>query len=629
MDRNSILAIVLISLLILGYMFYSSSNFKEKEAIKKADSTVVKSDKDSNDDNLFDSTSDTNNDTNSIAKTNSTAKQIKNKIDYGEFQPFTNGTRQVLTIETDKYIAKFSNKGADLISWELKDFKKWDGVPTQLIKDRKGELFLEFPSNKGVDIDTRNLYFNFDTEKTKVEIKGNNEFLLTATLEVAPGKSIIKKFKFSGDKYAFETGVAINNMDDYIPRGYLYRWTNGLAYQEKNSVDESSEAHALVQMNGDVENLNATDDKKKVSYTGKIDFIATKLKYFGAAIKPKDFDGTIDMSTKSIAYPKTKGMVEKYDLTIRVPYRGGQASQEYLIYIGPLKLDYVESYGLNRMLNLGWWGIRHIGEYVMMPIFKAVHYFIPSWGITIIVFSIFIKLALYPLSITQMKNAQKMKILAPEVTKIREKYKDEPQVQQKQMMGLYSQYGVNPASGCLPMLLQMPILYSLWTLFKTNIDLRQSDFIWWIHDLSTPDTLVHFGTSILGISSISGLALAMGISMFIQQKLTISDPKQKAMVYAMPFMFTFLFSSFPAGLNLYYFMFNVLGIGQQLYINNYSKDKVTSIHDMKKVEKKKGWLAKKMEEAQAVAETQGKLGPGGKKRKAQNPVNPNHRKKKK
>lgn len=610
-------------------MFYSSINYKEKEEIKKADSTVVKSDKDSSDDKLFDSPSETNSDTTNIAKNNNTTNTSKKELNYGAFQPFTIGNRQVITIETDKYIAKFSNKGADLISWQLKDYKKWDGVPTQLIKDRKGELFLEFPSNNGTDIDSRNLFYSFDTEKTKVELKGDEEFLLTATLEVAPGKSIIKKFKFSGNKYAFETGVAINNMDDYIPRGYLYRWTNGLAYQEKNSVDESSEAHALVQMNGDVENLNATDDKKKVSYTGKIDFVATKLKYFGAAIKPKDFDGTIDMSTKSIAYPKTKGMVEKYDLTIRVPYRGGQKSQEFLVYIGPLKLDYVESYGLNRMLNLGWWGIRHIGEYVMMPIFKAVHYFIPSWGITIIVFSIFIKLALYPLSITQMKNAQKMKILAPEVTKIREKYKDEPQVQQKQMMGLYSQYGVNPASGCLPMLLQMPILYSLWTLFKTNIDLRQSDFIWWIHDLSTPDTLVHFGTSILGISSISGLALAMGISMFIQQKLTISDPKQKAMVYVMPFMFTFLFSSFPAGLNLYYFMFNVLGIGQQLYINNFSKDKVTSIHDMKKVDKKKGWLAKKMEEAQAVAETQGKLGAGGKKRKSQNPVNPNHRKKKK
>lgn len=625
MDRNSILAIVLISMLVLGYMFYSSQNVPEQYEMTSADSTVIKSDKDDESGSKDDAESLFKNDGGETA----TATTGKKELQYGKFQSFTQGTREIVTIESDLYIAKLSSKGGDLISWELKNYNKWDGVPSQLINDKEGELYLDFISSDGKDIDSRNLYFTFDSDKSNVKISGDKTFTITATLEVEPGKTIVKKYKFAGNKYAFETGVELNNMEDYIPRSFLYKWSKGLTYQEKNSVDESGEAHALVQMNGEVVELNATDDEKKVTHEGKIDFIGTKTKYFGVAIMPKDFDGEILMTAESIAYPKTEGMVETYDLSIKVPYRGGTKSQEYLVYLGPLKLDLVENYGLNRMLNLGWWGIRHIGEYVMMPIFNAVHSFIPSWGLTIILFSIFIKLALYPLSITQMKNANKMKVLAPEVTKIREKHKDEPQVQQKEMMALYSQYGVNPASGCLPMLLQMPILYSLWTLFRTNIDLRQSDFIFWINDLSVPDTLVHFGTSILGISSISGLALAMGISMFIQQKMTISDPKQKAMVYVMPFMFIFLFSSFPAGLNLYYFMFNVLGIGQQLYINNFAKDRVTSIHDMKKVDKKKGWLANKMEEAQKIAEAQGKVAPGSKAKKGLNPANPNHRKKKK
>lgn len=626
MDRNSILAIVLISALILGYMFYSSQNYQEQAEMKKADSTVVtdKDGKPQEEDNLFDAPADKSN-----SNEDATVGKEKKALEYGPFQSFTQGTREVITIENDLFIAKISSKGADLISWELKKYNKWDGVPAQLIKDRQGELFLDFVTSNGKKIDSRNLYFTFDSDKSNVKLGKDQNFTLTATLEVEPGKSIVKKYKFFGDKYLFETGVALNNMEDYIPRGYQYKWANGLAYQEKNSVDESSEAHALVQMNGELEELDATDDIKKVDFTGKIDFIATKTKYFGAAIKPKNFDGTVDMSTESIAFPKTEGMVETYDISLRIPYVGGEKAQEFEVYLGPIELSRLEEYGLNRMVNLGWWGIRHIGEYVMMPIFNTVYYFIGNWGITIIIFSIFIKLALYPLSITQMKNANKMKILTPEVTKIREQYKDEPQKQQKEMMALYSQYGVNPASGCLPMLLQMPILYSLWTLFRTNIDLRQSDFILWINDLSVPDTLVHFGTSVMGISSISGLALAMGISMFIQQKMTISDPKQKAMVYIMPFMFIFLFSSFPSGLNLYYFMFNVLGIGQQLYINNFAKDRITSIHDMKKVNKKKGWLAKKMEEAQAVAEAQGKLPKDGKSQKGLNPANPNHRKKKK
>lgn len=619
MDRNSILAIVLISLLVLGYMFYSSQNVPVQSEIKKADSTIVKSDDNSDAESLF----------KSDGAEATTATTGKKELQYGKFQAFTQGNRQVVTIESDLYIAKLSSKGGDLISWELKHYNKWDGVPSQLINDKEGELYLDFISTDGKDIDSRNLYFTFDSDKSNIKISGDQTHTITATLEVEPGKTITKVYKFSGNKYAFETGVEVKNMEEYIPRSFLYKWSKGLSYQEKNSVDESGEALAIVQMNGEVVELDATDDEKKVTREGIIDFIGTKTKYFGTAIKPKDFDGEILMTAESIAYPKTEGMVETYDLAIKIPYSGGTKSQEYLVYLGPLKLENVENYGLNRMVNLGWWGIRHIGEYIMMPIFNAVHYFIPSWGITIIIFSIFIKLALYPLSITQMKNANKMKILSPEVTKIREKYKDEPQVQQKEMMALYSQYGVNPASGCLPMLLQMPILYSLWTLFRTNIDLRQSEFILWIHDLSVPDTLVHFGTSILGISSISGLALAMGISMFIQQKMTISDPKQKAMVYAMPFMFIFLFSSFPAGLNLYYFMFNVLGIAQQLYINNFAKDRITSIHDMKKVDKKKGWLAKKMEEAQKIAEAQGKVPPSSKGKKGLNPANPNHRKKKK
>ncbi len=596
----------------------------EQAEVKNADSIVV---------TTGDGTGETKDDAETLFKNDgteaSTATTGKKELQYGKFQAFTQGTREIVTIESDIYIAKLSSKGGDLISWELKNYNKWDGVPSQLINDKEGELYLDFISSDGKDIDSRNLYFKFDSEKTDIKISGDKTFTITATLEIEPGKTIVKKYKFSGNKYAFETGVEMKNMEEYIPRNYLYKWSKGLAYQEKNSVDESGEALALVQMNGEIVELDATDDEKKVTREGIIDFIGTKTKYFGTAIMPKDFDGEILMTAESIAYPRTEGMVETYDISIKVPYNGGTKSQEYLVYLGPLKLEYVESYGLNRMLNLGWWGIRHIGEYIMMPIFNAVHYFIGGWGLTIIIFSIFIKLALYPLSITQMKNANKMKVLAPEVAKIREKHTDEPQVQQKEMMALYSQYGVNPASGCLPMLLQMPILYSLWTLFRTNIDLRQSDFILWINDLSVPDTLVHFGTSIMGISSISGLALAMGISMFIQQKMTISDPKQKAMVYVMPFMFIFLFSSFPAGLNLYYFMFNVLGIGQQLYINNFAKDRVTSIHDMKKVNKKKGWLANKMEEAQKIAEAQGKVPPGSKAKKGLNPANPNHRKKKK
>jgi YidC/Oxa1 family membrane protein insertase len=160
----------------------------------------------------------------------------------------------------------------------------------------------------------------------------------------------------------------------------------------------------------------------------------------------------------------------------------------------------------------------------------------------------------------------------------------------------------------LPLLLQMPILYSMWSVLRTSIDLRQADFIWWITDLSLPDTIVTFPVAILGIKHISGLALLMGVTLFFQQKLTITDPRQKALVYMMPIMFTLMFSNFPAGLNLYYFMFNLLGIIQQIYINKFSRKRLT-LEDLKKMPKKEGWIQKKMKQAQEIAESQGKSAP--------------------
>ena len=152
------------------------------------------------------------------------------------------------------------------------------------------------------------------------------------------------------------------------------------------------------------------------------------------------------------------------------------------------------------------------------------------------------------------------------------------------IMNLYKDYGVNPAGGCLPLLLQLPIMYALYAVFRGAIELRQAAFIWWITDLSIPDVIYRlpFPLPILGIQDISGIALIMGITMFIQTKMTTKDPRQKTMVWIMPIMMTLLFNGFPSGLNLYYAIFNILAIGQQVLINKQDDDE-----PLRKVETKK------------------------------------------
>ncbi|MFN9151524.1 MAG: membrane protein insertase YidC, partial [Bacteroidota bacterium] len=170
----------------------------------------------------------------------------------------------------------------------------------------------------------------------------------------------------------------------------------------------------------------------------------------------------------------------------------------------------------------------------------------------------------------------------------------------------------NPAGGCLPLVLQMPFLYALYSVLNLNIDLRQQGFLpVWLTDLSVPDVILSlpFKLPLFNIDQFSGLALLMGATLFVQQKQAITDPRQKAMVYLMPVMLTLMFSSLPSGLNLYYFVFNVVAIGQTIWQKKFSKNQLT-LADLKKMPKKESWLQRKMREAQEMAQAQGKSIPG-------------------
>jgi YidC/Oxa1 family membrane protein insertase len=614
MDKKSILAFVLIGIILIGWSIYSSMNQRTIDTVEK-DSTETTS-------KTFTEKEELNTDeTPDLTPGEKADVQIKDslvKIDrFGRyFANLTEGHKDYVRIETDLIKATVTNKGFTILRWELKEYKSWNGYPTQFVWDKEGELFMTFLSIEGKKIDTRDLYYEFDNlSQRNIQLTGDETFTLRAKLEVEPGKYIMKSYTFHGDRYHVTTDIDLHNMGSVIPsRGYDFQWANGIKYQEKNSVDESTESLVIVSRNGEIDEFSVDDmdEPMEESLTGMIDFVGMKTKYFGVGIIPepyRSFDGTVDVSGFQ-RNAKNSGMIRRYNTSIRIPYDGGNMQNTFTVFMGPLDYDIVEEYKLTEMVSFGWRIlIRPIGEYFMMPIFKLIHKFIANYGVAIIIFSIIMKILLYPLSIQQVKSAQKMQLLGPEMTRIREKYKDDQQKQQKAMMAMYSEYGINPAAGCLPLLLQMPILYALWSVLRTSIDLRQADFVWWITDLSLPDSIVHFGTSFMGISSISGLALAMGITMFFQQKLTITDPRQKAMVYVMPVMFTLMFSNFPSGLNLYYFIFNLLGIIQQVYVNKFAKNKLT-LEDLAKMPKKEGWLQRKMKEAQEVAEAKGRSVPG-------------------
>ncbi|MCX6153414.1 MAG: membrane protein insertase YidC [Candidatus Kapabacteria bacterium] len=625
MDRSSKIGFGIIVILITAWMFYNSMQqqlpvpaaaTQSKDSSKtKVDSSLSKAANQIPQSQL-----------NNILPENDSSVAVAR---YGSlFAAFVEGTEKVYTIKTDLAKITFTNKGAALTGWELNKFQKWDKEPSQLINYGDKQLTLNFLSTEAKAIDTKNLFYKINTDQTDFVLHGTDSLVLRASIDISPGKSIVKTFTFYGDKYHFEQNISLENLENVLlpsTNCVFYNWDGGMHYQEQNSVDESNEAVGFTQTRDKTFELDANEDlAKRDTARGTILHVYTKIKYFAAAIIPAPADklnGTVLM-TGTREHTEHEGMIEKYNLAIQIPYHGGKQSNSFKVYIGPLDYDIIKSYGIEDALNFGWkWLVRPIGEYFMLPVFNAIHYVVPNWGLVIIIFSIFIKLVLYPLSITQLKSSQKMQLLAPEIAKIREKYGEDQMKQQQETMALYREYGINPAGGCLPLLLQMPILYSMWAVLGHAIVLRHTEFIWWIKDLATPDVIFRLPMKLIFFDTFSGLALLMGITMFIQQKMTISDPRQKAMVYMMPVMFTVMFASFPSGLNLYYFMFNLLSIAQQYYMNKISKKRLT-LEQMRRSPKKEGWFAKKMREAQDLAQSQGRTLPGQSKK-----YNRNQRKK--
>ena len=601
LDKRSIIGFVLISLILTGWLLWMSTNER------KVNPTETK--------------------TEVSKKAPSSAQEAKKKSPATLSSTSTGGQEEdFIRIETDLLKIMISTKGGSIARWEMKNYTSWHdktypGFPVQLIYRGQREATISYVNNDGKKVDSKSMHFAFTNAERSYTLKGNESITITAVHELAPGSAIVKTFTISGNSYACTAEVELQNMEQFMPqRTYDITWKGGLKFQEQNSVDESNTAIALTSVNGTIDEFDATEyaQPTSVQSAGEIDFIATRTKYFVAAIIPqkKDPNAIAFMEGVKEGAPN-EGNLEKYSLAYRNRYKGGIQKDAFTIFIGPQVYDTLQAYGLEKTINFGTfygvkWLVAPIGEYVILPTLSFLHTFIANYGIVIILFSFLMKIVLQPFSASQMKSMQKMKAVQPLLQKVQEKYKDDRTEISKETMKIYSEYGINPAGGCLPMIMQMPILISLWSVLGSWMDIRHQHFFGWISDLSAPDVILDLGFKLplFQVDKLSGLALLMGIAMFIQQKMTITDPNQKSMVYIMPIMFIFMFSGFPSGLNVYYFIFTVLGILQQVWITKFSKKKIT-LEDMKRAPKKEGWFAKRMRMAQELAQQQQHAQAGG------------------
>ena len=542
MDRNTLLAFFLIALVLLLTPKYMEI-FSPQKTLAENELTDLASE------NQADSLSTFSNKPSSRSEPKTFL--VLDKNDY----------EQTLTeIETNLYTAQISSyNGGSIQSFLLKDFLNPDSLQVNTIaQNKRNNLKVDIQDLNGDQIALDGNWVLI-SEPSRLNPDSNN--LLKYSLEIFPNKKIVKSLSFFPDSYAIHIEFDFSEIKDMIYRDIRFSWNGGLATTEKDSVDDKTYFKTVVYQGKELEEFKVKENQRESKkLIGSTDWGAIRTKYFVSALIPN--------TPESIRFVELVGEYknqEEYSLSFVFDYF---QETSFTLYLGPLEYEKVKALDveLDEIMDFGWSFIRPISKAVLFSL-KRMHDYIPNYGVVLIVFSILVKVLVFPLTKKSYQSTSAMQEIQPEVNKLREKYKNNPQKLNQATMQLYKTKGVNPLGGCLPMLLQMPLLLALFQVFRTTIELRNEPFIWWIKDLSSPDVIVNLPFTIpLYGSHIAFLPILMALSTYAQQKMmsgSIQQPQQKMMQNFMMVFFFLIFNNFPSGLNLYYTLFNILTIAQQ------------------------------------------------------------------
>ncbi len=473
-------------------------------------------------------------------------------------------TIREINVETDLYSAVITENGGAIKSFILKDYKASlakNSPGVQLVKATEQEGFpLTFSWG---DVAATNTFYNADSDK--VQFTGA-ESTSTLTMKglTESGLELERTYRFDRNTYLLELAVRVKNGSAKPLQGSALLHQTNLPFEEAAKGSTTSLfAGPAIFMDGQRQEFKSkeiTGEPKTAQ--GKVDWAAYDSTYFMCGILPENEGGT------SVTMQQTDKLVTmQVGGALDVLQPGQEKIYKYRVYFGPKKLSLLQKtgYNLDKAVNFGWFDVMAKPTLWLLNFF---HTYLKNYGIAIILVTIAFKLAFWPIAQKGLKSMKNMQKLQPKMAKIKEKYKDDPAMMNKEVMNLYKTYKVNPLGGCLPMVLQIPVFFALYKVLLMCIELRHAPFMLWITDLSAPDRLM-LGFDIPYLGGIPVLTLLMGASMFLQQKMTptTADPTQAKIMMFLPIMFTFMFLNFASGLVLYWFINNLLAILQQYLIN--------------------------------------------------------------
>ena len=475
-------------------------------------------------------------------------------------------------IKTPLFSTTISNKnGGSISSFVIKKHLKEGEKQIQLDDDyNKENLLVSYINLSGEEVFLDG-FWSFSQQKSFV-LDEKNPVAKLSFYTSASGKVVEKKLLFNYNTYTIVVDTDLESAEESILDGkFRLDWVGGIPLTE-NSRQESLFLEGLVSQGGSIQSYRVGSaslfgggasqiEKSSKRYSGGTDFAGYRTKYFGVFLIPQKTD-FVEVTKYGSSERPGVDIVTSQEINLK----------KTVLFFGPLEYDEVASLGVGLEDKiLGWQWLSSI-SWLIYAIMVFLYGLIPNYGLVVILFAVLIKVITYPLMAKQLRSTKKMQEIQPELNKIKLKYKHDPALQQQKMAALFQESGVNPLAGCLPMLVQFPVLIAVFMVFRNTIEFRGEPFFLWITDLASPDTLF-----VVGSIPINVLPFLMSLSMFYTMQASTAaqptggDPAQEAtqkmMKYMFPGMMFFLFYSFPSGLNLYYLCFNVLQIVQQKLIN--------------------------------------------------------------
>ena len=606
MNKNTIIGFVLIGLIMFGFSFYQSKQYqKQAEAQAQLDSIamVERAMQAAADSALVDS-----------GETTAVKVQVDNTPVYKDslLNQARNAQEQIVALANDKINVEFTTKGAQFHSVKINDYMSYDSTALYLVKPQMSQYGINLYA--GEYINTKDFVF---------DVVEHNDSVLVMRMPFSNGGYLQQKYTLAAGSYHVSNELSISG--NVIPRNVSsldIDWTLTVPRLEKGYKNEKQYSKLDYYFDGDKkpEQIGRGRDASE-RVNAKFKWFAFQQQFFSAIMTaPQEFASSDDLSVKFFSEDeyKEQGKLMTCHAKLRSEFQPGQdVVIPYEFYFGPNDYEVLKSYdqSYEDIIPLGGWIVSWISRFVIIPCFSLLGKFLTNYGLIILLMTILIKIVVSPLTIKSYKSSAKMQVLKPEIDQLNKKYPNEKDAMKKQqaMMDLYRKAGVSPMGGCLPMLLQMPVLFAMFRFFPACIDLRQQKFLW-ADDLSAYDSIVDFGFNLplLG-DHLSLFALLMAVTMFFYSRMTSGqmsdDPNMAGMkfmsLWLMPIMMFFICNNLSAALSYYYLLSNIITMGQTWYVRKFivTEDKVRAemVANANKPKQKSKWQMR-LEEAQRMQE---------------------------